>query len=159
MIVFDVAVASIADGDRPGRVGADVVPLDQVPVVARHPDAAKISGDHVTGAGGGAADRVAGRFTGSKLVERDAPVGGAGQGLAVGIEADVVPRDQVVVRREAGVTRDQDLNSIEVVARSIVAGDDVAGPRDRAADGIGRREEQDSEALPSAASPVTSVPM
>src|SRR5262249_26491973 len=121
------AVLPVALGGRAGGVGADEVALDEV-VGGRaaadiHPDAqarAGVAGDDVAGAGLRAADGVAGRV-GDLQAVAVAQARRPGRGQADGVALDHVAGRAAIADRHpvAGV-----------------AGDDVAGPRIGAADGV-----------------------
>ena len=100
----------VAQCDRPGHIGSDVVALDEVVVGADDLHAGQdVGGDDVAGGGRGAADDVP-RGT---RVDRYAVAAVAQRGRARLIGADEIARDQVARRRRAadrdasrGVCRD-----------------------------------------------------
>src|SRR5262249_35092436 len=85
------AACAIADRGRAGRVGADVVALDEVGRAALDVHSILVSRDHVPRGGRGAPDGV-----GIAVVDEYARVGGAGERLAAGVQADEVPLNEVM---------------------------------------------------------------
>ncbi len=122
------AAVDVAQRDQPGRVGADVVALQQVVLRGRveHFEAeVVVAREHVARAGAGAADGVAARAVGQK----DAALRRVGHRAvhvrrSRGIGADVVARDRAVV------------DVVEVDALLGIARDHVARRRRGAADQV-----------------------
>src|SRR5262249_36380144 len=110
-----------------GGVETQIVPLDAIPRGRRNVHAVHFAADHISGPRRAAANEVV-----RSAVEDDhavAAVAGVAvrqSGRARGVDADIVPGDDVAVR--AGV-RDQ-------AALLVMAADYVAGPGGGAADGV-----------------------
>ena len=118
------AVAAVAERRGTARVGADVVALDEVVrTAAAQPDPPPaVAGDDVAGAGGRAADRVAGRRRRARSRPRRWRSRGAG-----GVGADVVALDDVAARAEDGDAVEPGVPLPEMTLRSAIASaaDDV----------------------------------